>query len=147
MAAETEDIAEMAIKEIEVKYRVYKPVLDYETADGNETVIHMEKEAHEMFPIGFNPSKNIAAEYHMEFGDVDKTLSECKYVVKERYYTQAQSHCAMETHTCFAYIDTYGRITIVTSNQTPFHIRRITAHAGRSFKSPSRRIRNQGWRR
>jgi putative selenate reductase molybdopterin-binding subunit len=129
VAAETEDIAEMAIKEIEVKYRVYKPVLDYETADGNETIIHMEKEAHEMFPIGFNPSKNIAAEYHMEFGDVDKTLSECKYVVKERYYTQAQSHCAMETHTCFAYIDTYGRITIVTSNQTPFHIRRITAHA------------------
>lgn len=129
VAAETSEIAEMAIKEIEVKYQVYKPVLDYEKADGNETVIHMEKEAHEMFPIGYDPSKNIAAEYHMQFGDVDKTLSECKYVVKERYYTQAQSHCAMETHTCFAYIDTYGRITIVTSNQTPFHIRRITAHA------------------
>lgn len=129
VAAENIDIAEKAIKEIKVKYKVLSPVLDFEKAEGNESIIHMEKEAHEMFPIGFNPSKNIAAEYHMHFGDVDKELSEAKYIVKERYYTQAQAHCAMEVHTCFAYIDTYGRLTIVTSNQVPFHVRRITSHA------------------
>lgn len=129
VAAENMDIAEKAIKEIKVKYKVLNPVLDFEKAEGNESVIHMEKEAHEMFPIGYNSGKNIAAEYHMHFGDVDKALDECKYKVKERYYTQAQAHAAMEPHSCFSYIDTYGRLTIVTSTQVPFHVRRITSQA------------------
>lgn len=129
VGAETEEIAYEALKKIEVKYQVYNPVLDFEEAEGNESIIHRESEAHEMFPIGYNPSKNIAAEYHMEFGDMEKALEKCKYIVKERYFTQAQAHTAMETHSSFAYIDSYDRLTIVSSTQTPFHVRRIVSLA------------------
>ncbi|MFA9397897.1 MAG: xanthine dehydrogenase family protein molybdopterin-binding subunit [Clostridiaceae bacterium] len=129
VAAVTEDIAKQAIKLIKIEYEVLEPVLDFEKAVDNKSVIHMEKEAHEMFPIGFAPLRNIAAEYHMSFGKMDEVLDTCKYIVKERYYTQAQAHAAMEPHASYSYLDTYGRINIVSSTQTPFHVRRIVAEA------------------
>ncbi len=129
IAAKTEKIALEAMKLIKVDYEVFNPVVDFEKAEGHSSIIHPEEESHEMFPTGYNPSKNIASEYHMHFGDVDKVLENCKYIAKERYYTQAQAHAAMETHSSFAYIDLQGRINLVTSTQTPFHIRRIIAKA------------------
>ncbi|TDT63664.1 xanthine dehydrogenase family protein molybdopterin-binding subunit [Fonticella tunisiensis] len=129
VAAEDEVTAVEALKLIEVEYEKLEPVLDFERAEGHPSIIHPEKEAHEMFPTGFNPSKNIAAEYHMSFGDLDKTLKKCDYVVSERYYTQAQNHTAMETHSSFAYVDINGRLNIVSSTQTPFHARRIVGEA------------------
>lgn len=129
VAARDETLAEQALKLIKVEYEVLPPVLNYEDAEGNPSIIHPEKECHEMFPIGYNPAKNIAAEYHMHYGDMDGTLDKCKYVVRERYYTQAQSHCAMEPHSCFAYMDLQDRLTIVSSTQVPFHVRRIVGEA------------------
>ncbi|QCX33628.1 aldehyde oxidase [Caloramator sp. E03] len=129
VAAEDEKTAIEALNLIEVDYEVLEPVLDFEKAEGNPSIIHPEKECHEMFPIGYNPSKNIAAEYNMEFGDVDEVLKRCEYVVEETYYTQPQAHVAMEPHCCFAYMDIQGRINIVSSTQTPYHVRRIVAEA------------------
>lgn len=129
VAAENEAAALEALKLIEVDYEVLEPVLDYEKAVDHPSVIHPEKEAHEMFPIGYKPERNIAAEYHMSFGDMEEALDKCEYVVTERYYTQAQNHTAMETHTSLAYVDLQGRLTIVSSTQTPFHARRIAAEA------------------
>jgi putative selenate reductase molybdopterin-binding subunit len=138
VAAEDEETAEEALKLIEIQYEVFEPVLDFEKAEGHPSIIHPEKEAHEMFPIGYEPLRNIAAEYHMHFGDVEETLKGCEYVVKERYYTQAQSHTAMETHSSFAYVDLQGRLNIVSSTQTPFHARRIV---GEALGMPVDRIR------
>ena len=129
VAAEDERTALAAIKLIEVEYEVLEPVLDFEKAVDHPSVIHPEKEAHEMFPIGYQPHRNIAAEYHMSFGDMEETLERCEYVVTQTYYTQAQNHTAMEPHSCFSYIDIQGRLTIVSSTQTPFHVRRIVAEA------------------
>lgn len=129
VAAIDEATAEAALKLIEVDYEVLEPVLDFESAVDHPSVIHPEKEAHEMFPIGYKPARNIAAEYSMGFGNIEQTLGACDYVATQTYYTQAQNHTAMETHSCFSYIDLYGRLTIVSSTQTPFHVRRIVAEA------------------
>ncbi|MCY6354114.1 xanthine dehydrogenase family protein molybdopterin-binding subunit [Clostridium sp. ZS2-4] len=129
VAAVDENLAEEALKLIEVEYEVLEPVLDFEKAVDNPSVIHPEPEAHEMFPIGFDKKRNIAAEYHMGFGDIEETLSKCDVVLKDTFYTQAQAHMALETHSSFAYVDFYGRLTIVSSTQVPYHIRRIVAHA------------------
>ena len=129
IAAEDEETAILALKLIEVEYEVLEPVLDFENAVDHASIIHTEKEAHEMFPIGFQPSRNIAAEYNMSFGNMEETLLGCEYVVTETFYTQAQNHAAMETHSCFSYIDIQGRLNIVSSTQTPFHVRRIVAEA------------------
>lgn len=129
VAAINEEIAEKALKLIDVEYEVFEPVLDLEKAIGHSSIIHSEPEAHEMFPTGFEPSKNIACQYHMNIGDVEKVLSKCEYVVRDTYYTHAQSHVMMETHSSFAYVDLHGRLNVVTSTQTPFHTRRLIGQA------------------
>lgn len=138
VAAVDEKTAVEALKLIKVEYEILEPVLDFEKAEGNSSVIHPEKEAHEMFPTGYDPSKNIAGEFHMEFGDVDGLLKSCSHVVRNRYYTQAQVHTAMEPHCCFAYLDMQNRLIVVSSTQVPFHIRRIIAHA---LELPIQKIR------
>jgi Aerobic-type carbon monoxide dehydrogenase, large subunit CoxL/CutL homologs len=138
VAAENEKAAEEALKLIDVEYDILEPILDFETAEGNKSIIHPEKEAHEMFPTGYNPLKNIAGEFHMNIGDVDEALKKCDYAARGRYYTQPQSHTAMETHSSFAYIDLSGRLTIVSSTQTPFHVRRIVASV---LEIPTEKVR------
>ena len=129
VAAENEKTAVEALSLIDVDYKVLDPVLDFEKAEDNKSIIHPEIEAHEMFPTGFKPLENIASEYNMEYGDVDNAFKKCSHVVSGRYYTQAQEHAPMEAHCCFAYVDLQDRLTIVSSTQTPFHVRRIVSNA------------------
>ncbi|MDY0010639.1 MAG: molybdopterin-dependent oxidoreductase [Candidatus Izemoplasmatales bacterium] len=121
----SDEICDKALSLIKVEYEVLEPVLDFETAKDNPIVIHPENEIHEMFDIGFKPKRNIAASYAMEIGDVKKTLSECDYVIKETFYTQAQAHVMLEPHTVNARMDYQNRLCIYSATQTPFHVRRI----------------------
>jgi CO/xanthine dehydrogenase Mo-binding subunit len=135
VAAETEALAEKAASLVKVEYEVLKPVLDFENAIDNPTVIHPEPEIHEMFPIGFEPKRNIAAAYHMEIGDVEKELAASPVSVETTVHTQAQQHVALEPHAAFSYIDLHGRLVIVTSTQNPWHTRRLL---GLAFQMPLR---------
>lgn len=114
-----------ALNLIEVEYEVFEPVLDMTEASTHPSIIHPEPEIHEMFPIGFDPLRNIAASYQMHVGDVEKTLAECDVVVKETFYTKAQAHMMLEPHTVNARIDYQNRLVIYSSTQTPYHVRRI----------------------
>ncbi|SLM19999.1 Aldehyde oxidase and xanthine dehydrogenase molybdopterin binding protein [uncultured spirochete] len=138
VAAESEAIAEKAAPLVKVEYEVLKPVLDFEKALDNPIVIHPEPEIHEMFPIGFEPARNIAAAYHMEIGDVEKEIAASPVAVETTVYTQAQQHVALEPHTAFSYFDVQGRLVIVTSTQNPWHTRRLL---GLAFQMPLRQIR------
>ena len=128
VAARTEELCEKALKLIKVDYELLEPVLDFEKAIDNKSIIHPEDEIHEMFPIGLDAKRNIAAAYHMEVGDVEKELEKCEVVVKETFYTQAQAHAMMEPHTANARLDYQGRLVLFTSTQTPIHVRRILSH-------------------
>jgi CO/xanthine dehydrogenase Mo-binding subunit len=138
VAAENEKTASAALKLIKVDYEELPAVLDFESAADNPVVIHPESGIREMFPIGFEPKRNIAAAYDMHIGDIEKTLSESGVRIDGRYYTQSQAHVALEPHTAFSYLDLQGRLTIYTSTQNPFHTRRLLAQA---LKMPARDIR------
>ena len=138
VAAETEALAEKAASLVKVEYEVLKPVLDFETALDNPVVIHPEDGIFEMFPIGFEPKRNIAAAYHMEIGDVEKELAASPIRVETTVYTQAQQHVALEPHSAFSYLDLQGRPVLVTSTQNPRHPRRPLCPA---FQMPLRKIR------
>lgn len=125
VAAINERIAEEALKLIEVEYEVYKPVLDFEKAYENETVIHPEDGIKQAFEMGFDPKKNVAASYDMEVGNVEKVLKECDVVIEHTVKTQAQAHGMLEPHVSNARLDEHNRLVIYTSTQTPFHVRRI----------------------
>jgi len=127
VAAIDERVAEEALKLIKVEYEVLEPVLDFETAYENKSIIHPEDGIKEMFPIGFDPKKNVAASYEMHVGDVEKELAKSDVVVDETFYTQAQAHAMLETHSSNARLDIHNRLVIYSSTQTPFHMRRIMA--------------------
>lgn len=125
VAAISEEIATQALALIKVTYEVLEPVLDFETALGHQSIIHPEDGIHEMFPIGFEPKKNIAASYAMHVGDVEQELSKCDVTIAQTFYTQAQAHAMMEPHTANARLDYHNRLVVYTSTQTPYHVRRI----------------------
>ncbi len=125
VAARTNEQCIQALKLIKVEYEVLEPVLDFEQAIDNPIVIHPEEEIHEMFPIGFEPKRNIAASYHMEVGNVEEVLKTCEVIVKETFYTQAQAHAMLEPHTVNARLDYQDRLVLYSATQTPIHVRRI----------------------
>jgi len=120
-----EATCEKALSLIKVEYEILEPVLDFEAALDNKILIHPEPEIHEMFPIGFDPKRNVAASYNMHVGDVEKSIKESEYVIRESFYTQAQAHVMLEPHTVNARIDYQERLMIYSATQTPFHVRRI----------------------
>ncbi len=125
IAAIDETTASKALGLIKVEYEILTPVLDFEQAMDNPTVIHPEEGIHEMFPIGFLPKKNIAASYAMHVGDVETELVKSEVTIEHTFYTQAQAHTMMEPHTANARLDYHNRLVIYTSTQTPYHVRRI----------------------
>ena len=125
VAAVNEEVALEAMKLIKVDYEVLEPVLDFEKAYENASVIHPEDGIHEMFPIGFDPKKNLAASYEMEVGNVAEELKKCDVVVEDTFYSQAQAHAMIEPHTCNARMDEHNRLVVYSTTQTPFHMRRI----------------------
>jgi putative selenate reductase molybdopterin-binding subunit len=140
IAGINEKTVQDAMKLIEVEYEIMDPVLDFEKAEGNTTVIHPEKEIYSMFPIGLDAKNNIACSYlnTMIYGDVDKAIAESDVKIEHRYYSQAQQHTSLEPHTSSAYIDVQERLNIISSTQNPYHTRRII---GEALQLPLRNIR------
>ncbi|HIY08642.1 MAG TPA: molybdopterin-dependent oxidoreductase, partial [Firmicutes bacterium] len=62
-------------------------------------------------------------------------------VVERTYHTKANSQAMMETFRTYAYLDEYNRLTVVSSTQVPFHVRRILATALEMKKSQIRVIK------
>ncbi|SNS41436.1 CO or xanthine dehydrogenase, Mo-binding subunit [Anaerovirgula multivorans] len=138
VAAVDEKTANKALKLIKVEYEVMEPVLDFEEAIGHSTVIHPEDNLHINFDIGFNQHKNIASSTIIEAGNIEEAFDECTHIVEETYYIQAQSHAMMETYRAFSYLDLNERLSVVSSTQIPFHVRRILA---RALQIPASKIR------
>ncbi|ABR46699.1 aldehyde oxidase and xanthine dehydrogenase, molybdopterin binding [Alkaliphilus metalliredigens QYMF] len=141
IAAVDERTAIEAMKMIKVEYEILEPVLNFEEAIGHPSVIHPEENLEVNFDIGMKREKNIAATVLIENGDMEEALKNSPVIVEETYYTQAQAHGMMETQRAFTYLDVSGRLTIVTSTQIPFHVRRIVANALEIPKSKVRVIK------
>lgn len=138
IAAEDEETAEKAMRLIKVEYEVLEPVLDFEQAIGHSSVVHPESDLHCNFDIGMKKEMNIVSSQKVEAGNVEEKLRKCPVVVEQTCYTQAQAHSMMETYRAFSYLDHTGRLTVVSSTQIPFHVRR---QLSRALKLPASRIR------
>jgi len=127
VAAESLSQAEQAVALIRVEYEIVEPVLDFEQAKDHRSLLHQPTAVFTNFDVGSAPLRNIAAAYNRKHEDVEKALNECDIVLEETFYTQAQAHAMLETHRAFTYLDGRGRLVIVSSTQSAFHVRRIVA--------------------
>jgi CO/xanthine dehydrogenase Mo-binding subunit len=77
----------------------------------------------------------------MEHGDIEAVLADCEIVLERTYHTKANSQAMMEPFQTHTYMDTYGRLVILSSTQIVFHVRRIMANALNIPKSKIRVIK------
>ncbi|WP_338833124.1 Putative xanthine dehydrogenase molybdenum-binding subunit XdhA [Moorella humiferrea] len=107
-----------ALKLIDVEYEVLEPLLTPEAAmrEGAPR-IHEDCEG------------NILSSFGYEIGNIEEAWQKADYIFEDELETSIVQHCQLENHTSYAYVDSDGRIVIVTSTQIPHIIRRIVGQA------------------
>ena len=138
IAAESEKAALKAMKLIKVQYEVLDAVLDFRTAKDNPVLVHPEEDWEPPCPVGGDPRRNLVASDSETHGDVEGVMADCDVVLERTYHTKAFNQAMMEPFICYADLDRYGRLHIVSSTQIVFHTRRILS---RALGIPKSRIR------
>ncbi len=137
VAAESEAIAEQALRLIKVEYEELPAILDSREAMKPGAIrIHDEPEY-----VNFadsDPSKNLAAEIRIDIGDVEKGFAEADRIYEEDYAVPKVQQAHIEPHVVVTYWDEDDRLVVRTSTQVPFHTRRILAPV---LDLPIKRIR------
>ncbi len=139
VAAETERIAEDALKLIEVEYEVLPAILDpRKSMRSSAPVIHDEKDCEIAIPVPYEPEKNRVARIEAVVGDIKRGVAEAEMTVEDEFENQTASHSAMEPHCSISRLDADGRLEIISTTQVPYHCRRILS---RALEIPVRKIR------
>ena len=129
VAGRTKEAVNKALKLIKVKYEVLEPVLDFHKAKDNPILVHPEENWKSLCPVGADNKRNLCAHDSCEEGDIEAVLANCEYIIDQVYHTKANQQAMMETFRTYTYLDTYGRLNVLSSTQVPFHVRRILANA------------------
>jgi putative selenate reductase molybdopterin-binding subunit len=137
VAAETAEIAEQALKLIEVEYEELPALFDPERAmQPDAPRLHDEPEF-----VNFadsDPTRNLAAEIRIDIGDVEKGFAEADQIFEGVYEVPKVQQAHIEPHVVVTYWDEDDRLVIRTSTQVPFHARRMLAPV---LNLPVKRIR------
>lgn len=137
VAAESAEIADQALRLIEVEYEELPAVLDSrEAMKPGAVIIHDEPEY-----VNFadsDPTENLAAKIRIDIGDVEKGFAEADRIFEREYVVPKVQQAHIEPHVALSYWDPDDRLVIVTSTQVPFHARRMLAPL---LKLPVKRIR------
>jgi CO/xanthine dehydrogenase Mo-binding subunit len=137
VAAESLEIANEALKLIEVNYEPLKPISNVEDSMKGEIVFQdwdSVKRHPEMFYI---QGTNVCHHHHLEAGDVEKGFAESDYIVEGVYETSGIQHVCMEGHVSIAKWDTNG-LTIWGCMQSPFFVR---GQLSKTFNLPYNKVR------
>jgi 4-hydroxybenzoyl-CoA reductase subunit alpha len=113
VAAVDEDTALEAIDLIKVDYEELPAVFDPEEAmKEGAPLLHDEYE------------RNIVAIREFNFGDIEEGFKNSDHIREDRFSSQAISHGVIEPRATLAQYDTSGKLTIWTSTQSPYGVRR-----------------------
>lgn len=129
IAAETQEAARKAMGLIKVDYQVLEPLLDFTQALDNPILVHPEEDFKPLCPVGADNRRNLCSTGRFEVGDLEGAFAKCDLVLERTYRTKANNQAMMETFRTYSYLDEYGRLTVVSSTQVPFHVRRILSNA------------------
>jgi putative selenate reductase molybdopterin-binding subunit len=135
VAADTLEIAEEALKLIDVQYEVLPAVFDEnEAIEPGAPVIHDESDSEDIH----DAERNIVHHIDAEVGDVERGFAEADYVFEHIYRVHQVQQVPIEPHIAISWWDSDERLVIRTSTQVPFHVRRMVAPL---LGLPARRIR------
>lgn len=119
--------AEDAISKIRVDYEELPALFDpLEAMKPGAPVIHE------------NVPNNVSATIRKEFGNVEKAFRESDFLFEDTFDTQPVNHCPLEPQAAIAMVDHSGKVTLWSSTQIPFFLRRNLAT---TLDIPESRIR------
>lgn len=113
VAATELDLAEAALAAVEVEYEELPAVCDPLKA--------MEPGAPELHP---GKANNVAHRVFLNFGNIDQGLAASDLVLEDCYTTQTVPVAPLEPSAALASLDASGRLTLWSSTQSPFILRR-----------------------
>lgn len=118
VAAETRDIAEQAVKLIDVQYELLPVVEDtLDAIKEGAPLVHEDKPG------------NLTKEYHYQEGDVEAEFARSDYVFEQDFSTPRVNGLPMEPMGCVAMWESNGRLTMHTCIQAAFQARNEIAKA------------------
>ncbi len=135
VAADTEEIAQKALKLIDVEYEILPVILNPNDA--------LKEDA---YPI--HEGGNLSESVHQECGDVDSVFATAAHIYEDTYHTPAIHHGAIETHCALADFDSRGALTVYCASQDIYgqrmnlsrifglpmsHVRVVTPPVGGAF--------------
>jgi CO/xanthine dehydrogenase Mo-binding subunit len=123
VAAEDEDIAQAAVKLIDVEYEDLPVYTDPEAACKPGCMeIHEDYDKYRKANFMVRgAAPNIAEHFKLRTGDVEAGFKQSDLVLEERYFVPMIQHAAMEPHSAHAQFDKEsGRLTIWVANDAPF---------------------------
>jgi CO/xanthine dehydrogenase Mo-binding subunit len=126
--ATSEEIAEDAVRLVEVEYEELPAVLDpLEAFQPEAPLLHPDLARYEAVPfISPQAGTNVSNVFHVRKGDVDAAWSLCDAIVEETYHVPQIQHVPIEPHIAVARWDR-GGITLWSSTQSPFAQRDLIA--------------------
>ncbi|HSR13793.1 MAG TPA: molybdopterin cofactor-binding domain-containing protein, partial [Thermodesulfobacteriota bacterium] len=132
--------AEEALRLIRVDYDELPPVFDPLAAmEPGAPIVHEELARYFAPPVFFpQAGTNLANHFKIRKGDVEQGFREAHFVTENTFTTPMAQHCPMEPHVTIAQFEPSGRVTIWSSTQHPYSIRRETA---RFLKLPINQVR------
>jgi CO/xanthine dehydrogenase Mo-binding subunit len=120
VAAETADLADEAIRAIDVAYEPLPAVLDPEAAMAPDAVpIHAGIKG----PDGADWPPNVIHYFGVEDGDIEAAFAAADHVVENRYTTGMAQCAPMEPHAAVADVDIYGNVVVWSNTQTPYMVK------------------------
>lgn len=124
VAADTLEIAEEALKLIDVSYELLPAVFDErEAMSPGAPVIHDEDDTEDIH----DASRNVVHHIDAEYGDVQQGFEEADFVFEHTYHVHQVQQVPIEPHIAISWWDADERLVIRTSTQVPFHVRRMVA--------------------
>jgi CO/xanthine dehydrogenase Mo-binding subunit len=129
IAAVSEEIADRAVRLVEVEYELLPPVLDPEAgAQPDAALLHPKLGEYEVANFIFpEPGTNIANHFKIRKGDVDEAFKNCAAIIERKYRVPHIQHVPIEPHIAVARADADGYVTIWASSQSPFAQRNLIA--------------------
>ena len=128
VAADTEAIAEAALRLIQVDYEVLPSVNNIE-----EALAHPEWRVNEKSSEG-----NISKHVRLVFGEVDEAIDRSDAKVEATYWYEGSTHAPIEPHCCVADFDATGLLTVYSSTQVAHYLHRDLAKV---LGLPTQRVR------
>jgi len=140
VAAVDLDTAEEAIKLIRVDYEELASVFDpLEAMKPHAPLLHEDLGAYWHGPAFFPvPGSNICNHFKLRKGDIEEGFRQSDFIAENTFTTPMLQHCTIEPHVSIAKLDPSGQITIWSSTQHPYTVRREMA---RFLNIPINKIR------